>query len=284
MELPKTSATVGCLRALARVMSRNSLPPGMKISFWVGRSAPPDSTRETVGRPFSSAICGGPEDLLDRPRVAGAALHRRVVGGDQALDALDHADAGDHAGADGEVRAPAGQRATARGRPTPRRSAARSARAAAACRARGGGRRTSPRRRRPPWRARRRGRRAWRASPRGWLRDGRGRPPQPSGTPSWPTSSTGGAGSEVCQRCLGFHDRLDPLQRRPHALLVGAGSRAFPSERPVEPHRQCRLDAVVLRHLGGSAPSAVESVAPVVHRSCRRCRPRTRRARRARTR
>ena len=39
----------------------------------------------------------GPEDLLDRPRVRGAALHRRVVGGDHALDALDHADAGDHA-------------------------------------------------------------------------------------------------------------------------------------------------------------------------------------------
>ena len=38
-------------------MSRNSLPPGMKISFWVGRSAPPDSTRATVGSPFSSAIC-----------------------------------------------------------------------------------------------------------------------------------------------------------------------------------------------------------------------------------
>ena len=52
----------------------------------------------------------GPEDLLDRPRVAGAALHRRVVGGDHALDALDDADAGDHAGADREVRAPAGQR------------------------------------------------------------------------------------------------------------------------------------------------------------------------------
>ena len=38
-------------------MSRNSLPPGMKISFWVGRSAPPDSTSATVGSPFSSAIC-----------------------------------------------------------------------------------------------------------------------------------------------------------------------------------------------------------------------------------
>ena len=38
-------------------MSRNSLPPGMKISFCVGRSAPPDSTSATVGSPFSSAIC-----------------------------------------------------------------------------------------------------------------------------------------------------------------------------------------------------------------------------------
>ena len=37
-------------------MSRNSLPPGMKISFCVGRSAPPDSTSATVGSPFSSAI------------------------------------------------------------------------------------------------------------------------------------------------------------------------------------------------------------------------------------
>ena len=53
---------------------------------------------------------GRPEALLHRPRVARAALDRRVVGGDQALDALDHADAGDQRGADGEVRAPARQR------------------------------------------------------------------------------------------------------------------------------------------------------------------------------
>src|SRR5215212_12183322 len=38
-------------------MSRKSLPPGMKISFWVGRSAPPDSTSATEGSRFSSAIC-----------------------------------------------------------------------------------------------------------------------------------------------------------------------------------------------------------------------------------
>src|SRR5215218_9355387 len=57
VELPKTSAIVGWRRALARVRSRNSLPPGMKISFCVGRSAPPDSTSEIVGSRFSSAIC-----------------------------------------------------------------------------------------------------------------------------------------------------------------------------------------------------------------------------------
>ena len=57
MELPKTIAMVGTLAADERVMSRKSLPPGMKISFCVGRSAPPDSTRATVGNRFSSAIC-----------------------------------------------------------------------------------------------------------------------------------------------------------------------------------------------------------------------------------
>ncbi len=57
MELPKTIATVGCRAADDLVMSRKSRPPGMKISFCVGRSAPPDSTSATVGSPFSSAIC-----------------------------------------------------------------------------------------------------------------------------------------------------------------------------------------------------------------------------------
>ena len=42
--------------------------------------------------------------------LLGAAAHGRVVGGDQALDALDDADAGDDAGADGVVAAPGGQR------------------------------------------------------------------------------------------------------------------------------------------------------------------------------
>ena len=56
MELPKTSAMVGMPAADSRVRSRNIWPPGMKISFWVGRSAPPDSTSEITGSRFSMAI------------------------------------------------------------------------------------------------------------------------------------------------------------------------------------------------------------------------------------
>ena len=50
--------------------------------------------------------------LLDRDRVVGAALHRRVVGDDHALAARDPADAGDHAraGALVVVHAVGGQR------------------------------------------------------------------------------------------------------------------------------------------------------------------------------
>ena len=62
--MPNTSAIVGTLAADERVMSRNSLPPGMKISFCVGRSAPPDSTSATVGSRFSSAICAARKIFL----------------------------------------------------------------------------------------------------------------------------------------------------------------------------------------------------------------------------
>ena len=48
----------------------------------------------------------GAQDLLQRPRIARAALDRRVVGHDDALDTFDNADAGHHARADGEVGAP----------------------------------------------------------------------------------------------------------------------------------------------------------------------------------
>ena len=40
----------------SRVMSRKIWPPGMKMSFCVGRSAPPDSVSPIVGSRFSSAI------------------------------------------------------------------------------------------------------------------------------------------------------------------------------------------------------------------------------------
>ena len=47
---------VGMPAADSRVRSRNICPPGMKISFCVGRSAPPDSTSEITGSRFSRAI------------------------------------------------------------------------------------------------------------------------------------------------------------------------------------------------------------------------------------
>ena len=56
MELPNTSAMVGMPAAESRVRSRNICPPGTNTSFCVGRSAPPDSTREITGNRFCSAI------------------------------------------------------------------------------------------------------------------------------------------------------------------------------------------------------------------------------------
>ncbi len=50
----------------------------MKISFWVGRSAPPDSTRLTRGSRFSIAICIDRSDLrndqglVEPPRTVGS--------------------------------------------------------------------------------------------------------------------------------------------------------------------------------------------------------------------
>ena len=57
VELPNTSDTTGRRSADDRVMSRKPRPPGMKMSFWLGRSAPPDSTRLIEGSRFSAAIC-----------------------------------------------------------------------------------------------------------------------------------------------------------------------------------------------------------------------------------
>lgn len=78
VELPKTTATVGMPSAESRVMSRKMAPPGMKISFWDGRSAPPDSTRLMQGKRFWRAISlarralRSVQGLLAPPRTVGS--------------------------------------------------------------------------------------------------------------------------------------------------------------------------------------------------------------------
>nr|BFE81040.1 hypothetical protein GCM10020093_036410 [Planobispora longispora] len=77
MELPNTRAIVGIPAADRRVRSRKIRPPGMKISFCVGRSAPPDSTRLTSGSRFSSAMSAARSVLR---RVHGLDAPPRTVG------------------------------------------------------------------------------------------------------------------------------------------------------------------------------------------------------------
>ena len=78
MELPNTSAIVGIPAADIRVRSRKIWPPGMKISFCVGRSAPPDSTRLTSGSRLRSAISDARRllrnvhGLVEPPRTVGS--------------------------------------------------------------------------------------------------------------------------------------------------------------------------------------------------------------------
>ena len=78
MELPNTRAIVGIPAADIRVRSRKIWPPGMKISFWVGRSAPPDSTRLISGSRLRSAMSEARSDLrnvhglVDPPRTVGS--------------------------------------------------------------------------------------------------------------------------------------------------------------------------------------------------------------------
>ncbi len=58
-------------------MLRNHLPPVMNTSAWVGRSAPPDSTRLMSGIRFSRAMSWARSDLA---RVTGLEEPPRVVG------------------------------------------------------------------------------------------------------------------------------------------------------------------------------------------------------------
>ena len=76
--LPKTTLTVGIRCADSRVRSRNTRPPGMKISACVGRSAPADSTRFTIGSRLAAAISparrvfASDHGLIAPPRTVGS--------------------------------------------------------------------------------------------------------------------------------------------------------------------------------------------------------------------
>lgn len=78
VELPKTTAIVGMPAAESRVRSRKMAPPGMKISFCEGRSAPPDSTRLMQGRRLARAMSLArraflsDHGLLAPPRTVGS--------------------------------------------------------------------------------------------------------------------------------------------------------------------------------------------------------------------
>ena len=78
VELPNTSAIVGMPIAESWVRSRKIWPAVMNRSAWVGRSAPPDSTRLISGNRFTLAISSARRFFLrvhgfiDPPRTVGS--------------------------------------------------------------------------------------------------------------------------------------------------------------------------------------------------------------------
>ncbi len=78
MELPKTSAIVGMPMADSSVRSWKIFPAGTNRSDWVGRSAPPDSTRLITGSRLRRAISSARSDLrseygfIEPPRTVGS--------------------------------------------------------------------------------------------------------------------------------------------------------------------------------------------------------------------
>ena len=78
MELPKTSAMVGMPSADSSVRSWKICPAGTNRSDWVGRSAPPDSTRLISGSRFTRAISSARRFLrsvygfIEPPRTVGS--------------------------------------------------------------------------------------------------------------------------------------------------------------------------------------------------------------------
>ena len=109
VELPKTSAIVGMPIADSSVRSWKIRPAGTNRSDWVGRSAPPDSTRLMTGSRLRRAISRARRFLrsvygfIDPPRTVGSWRDQH------ALDPGHHADAGDDARADHELGPPRGQ-------------------------------------------------------------------------------------------------------------------------------------------------------------------------------
>ena len=78
VELPKTSAMVGMPSADSSVRSWKICPAGTNRSDWVGRSAPPDSTRLINGSRFTRAISSARRFLrsvygfIEPPRTVGS--------------------------------------------------------------------------------------------------------------------------------------------------------------------------------------------------------------------
>ena len=246
VELPKTSAIVGWRRAEARVRSRKSLPPGMKISFWVGRSAPPDSTSEIVGRSFSSAICEARkifftvQGLLAPPFTVGSlALIMHSTPSTTPMPVTTEAP-------------------TVKSEPHP--ASGESSRKADP------GSTSSSIRSRAV------------SLPRAWWRSTYFSPPPATATACWASRSA--SFSSMASRfgldsLLGLErggsrppasldHRLHPLQRRTHPLAVGASAQRA-EEGPVDAREDRRLHPEVLRHQR-PAVLRLEPVAPVVDR------------------
>ena len=78
VELPKTSAIVGMPIADSSVRSRKIRPAGTNSSSWVGRSAPPDSTRLITGSRLAGRSPAARSDLrseyglIEPPRTVGS--------------------------------------------------------------------------------------------------------------------------------------------------------------------------------------------------------------------
>src|SRR6476659_10096689 len=234
VELPNTSAMVGCRRALARVRSRNSLPPGMKISFCVGRSAPPDSTSEIVGRWFSSAICAARKAFFT---VHGLLAPPLTVG---SLAVIRHS--------------------TPSTTPMPVTSEAPTAKSEPQPASGDSSRNAEPGSTRSSIRSR------GRSFPRSWWRSTYVCPPPPTAFAC--SASRSASFSSIASRLVMLDHRLHPLERGAHPRRVGPAAERT-EHQPVRLQRQRRSELEVLGDEGAVAVG-LEPVAPAVDRPVQR--------------